>query len=61
MPWRETSPMDQRTPFIADHLRDTLSITELCLIHSGLPHFHTDQMQDKADVDCFVWVLVRLL
>ena len=30
MPWRETSPMDQRTQFIADHLRETLSITELC-------------------------------
>ena len=30
MPWKEASPMDQRTQFIADHLRDTLSITELC-------------------------------
>jgi putative transposase len=30
MPWRDASPMDQRTQFIADHLRDTLSITELC-------------------------------
>jgi hypothetical protein len=30
MPWREASPMDQRTQFIADHLRDVLSITELC-------------------------------
>ncbi len=28
MPWREASPMDQRTQFIADHLRDTGSITE---------------------------------
>jgi putative transposase len=30
MPWRAASPMDQRTQFIADHLRDTLSLTELC-------------------------------
>jgi putative transposase len=30
MPWRDASPMDQRTQFIADHLRDTHSITELC-------------------------------
>jgi putative transposase len=33
MPWRETSPMDQRTQFIADHLRDRLSITELCALY----------------------------
>ena len=30
MPWSRTSPMDQRTQFIADHLRQVLSITELC-------------------------------
>jgi len=30
MPWRQTSPMNQRTQFIADFLRQTLSITELC-------------------------------
>lgn len=30
MPWSETSPMDQRMQFIADYLRDTLTITELC-------------------------------
>jgi putative transposase len=30
MPWRHASPMDQRTEFIADHLRDTQTITELC-------------------------------
>jgi len=30
MPWSQTSPMDQRTQFIADYLRQTLSITELC-------------------------------
>ena len=33
MPWRDTSPMDQRTQFIADHLRDSLSITELCELY----------------------------
>ena len=30
MPWSRTSPMDQRTQFIADYLRGTLSVTELC-------------------------------
>jgi putative transposase len=30
MPWSQTSPMDQRTQFIADFLRATLSISELC-------------------------------
>ena len=30
MPWSQTSPMDQRTQFIADFLRQVLSVTELC-------------------------------
>src|SRR5207237_10732875 len=30
MPWSETSPMDQKTQFIADYLRRSLSISELC-------------------------------
>ena len=30
MPWSETSTMDQRTQFIADYLREVLSVTELC-------------------------------
>lgn len=30
MPWGQTSPMDRRTQFIADYLRQVLSITELC-------------------------------
>ena len=30
MPWSRTSPMDQRTQFVADYLRGTLSVTELC-------------------------------
>jgi putative transposase len=29
MPWRQTSPMDQKTQFIANYLRDRLSMTEL--------------------------------
>jgi putative transposase len=33
MPWRHTLPMDQKTPFIADDLRRTLSITELCELY----------------------------
>ena len=30
MPWSETTPMDQKTQFIADYLRQTLDMTELC-------------------------------
>jgi putative transposase len=30
MPWSQTSPLDQTTQFIADYLRDRLSMTELC-------------------------------
>ena len=33
MPWSQTSPMDQRTQFIADFLRESLSITELCQLY----------------------------
>jgi putative transposase len=33
MPWRHTSPMDQKMPFIADYLRQTLSIRELCELY----------------------------
>jgi putative transposase len=33
MPWRQTLPMDQKTQFIADYLRKTLSITELCELY----------------------------
>jgi putative transposase len=33
MPWRHTSPMDQKMPFIADYLRQTLSIIELCELY----------------------------
>ena len=30
MPWNQVTPMDERTQFIADVLRHTLSISELC-------------------------------
>ena len=30
MPWNRTTPMDQKTQFIADYLRRSASITELC-------------------------------
>jgi putative transposase len=33
MPWRHTSPMDQKTQFIAAYLRDRLSVTELCELY----------------------------
>jgi len=33
MPWSRTSPMDQRTQFVADFLREVLSITELCELY----------------------------
>jgi putative transposase len=33
MPWRQTSPMDQKIQFIADYRRRTLSITELCALY----------------------------
>jgi putative transposase len=33
MPWRQTSPMDQKIQFIADYLRRTLAITELCALY----------------------------
>src|SRR5688572_28123470 len=30
MPWSRTSPMDEKTKFIADYLRKVLDVTELC-------------------------------
>lgn len=33
MPWRELLPMDQRVQFVADYLRDRLSVTELCELY----------------------------
>src|ERR671910_898473 len=33
MPWSQTTPMDQKTQFIADYLRKRLSITGLCELY----------------------------
>src|SRR5919197_3957882 len=33
MPWKESSPMDQKTQFISDYLRQTLHFTELCALY----------------------------
>lgn len=33
MPWKESSPMDQKTQFIADYLRHSLCFTELCALY----------------------------
>src|SRR5262245_59484521 len=30
MPWSQTTPMDQKTQFIADYLRESFCFTELC-------------------------------
>jgi hypothetical protein len=30
MPWEQSLPMDQKTQFVAEYLRDTISFTELC-------------------------------
>ena len=33
MPWSQPTPMDQKTQFIADYLRERLSMTELCELY----------------------------
>jgi putative transposase len=33
MPWSQATPMDQKTQFIADSLRECLSMTELCELY----------------------------
>jgi transposase-like protein len=30
MPWEQSAPMDQKTQFVSEYLRDTISFTELC-------------------------------
>jgi putative transposase len=37
MPWSQTSPMDPKTQFIADYLRDRLSVAELCELYGVSP------------------------
>jgi hypothetical protein len=44
MPWSQLSPIDQKTQFIADYLRRSLSVTELCE-----PLWH--QPQDRLQVE----------
>jgi putative transposase len=34
MPWSQTTPMDQKTQFIADYLRQPLSMSELCELYA---------------------------
>jgi putative transposase len=34
MPWSQTMPRDQRIQFMADYLRDSLSMTELCQLYT---------------------------
>jgi hypothetical protein len=29
MPWEQSAPMDQKTQFVSEYLRDTISFTEL--------------------------------
>ena len=48
MPWKEASPMDQRTQFIADHLRDVLSITELCTRSASSPSYVSRTMSQSG-------------
>src|SRR5512138_2937841 len=33
MPWSQTTPMDQKTQFVADYLRGLLSMSELCELY----------------------------
>jgi putative transposase len=47
MPWRHTSPMDQQTPFLADYLRDRLSVTELCTRY-GVSRTTADKWIDRS-------------
>lgn len=50
MPWSQTSPMDQKTQFIADYLRfhDSLSITELA------EHFHVSRKTGYKWIDRYL-------
>jgi Helix-turn-helix domain len=47
MPWRQTSPMDQKTQFLADYLRDRLSVTELCTLY-GVSRKTTSTWIDRS-------------
>ena len=47
MPWSHTSPLEQRTPFLAAYLRDRLSVTERCARY-GVSRKTGDTWIDRA-------------
>jgi transposase len=47
MPWSQTSPLDQKTPFIADDLRDRLAMTSLCGLY-GVSRKTGDKWVDRS-------------
>jgi hypothetical protein len=54
MPWRDATPMNERTQFIADHLRDVLSIVDMCNLCPRtllLPMSPTLQVMDGGRFD----------
>lgn len=53
MPWKEELPMDQKTQFVSEYIRDSLSFTELCLRYhisrkTGYKWIHRYQVQGPA-------------
>ena len=53
MPWKEELPMDQKTQFISEYLRDSLPFTELCLRYhisrkTGYKWIHRYQAEGPA-------------
>jgi putative transposase len=49
MPWSEASPMDQKTQFIADYLRDRLSVFKLC------EHYGISRKTAYKWIDRYLW------
>ena len=47
MPWSQTTPMDQKTQFIADYLRQQLSMTDLCE-HYGISRKSDYKLIDRS-------------
>lgn len=52
MPWSSTTPMDQKTKFIADYLRGSFSISELCT------SFGISRKTGYKWIDCYLGVAV---
>jgi hypothetical protein len=54
MPWIQTTPMDQKTQFIADYLREIFSFSELCTRLRGRnlsgmsPHCFVNYLPDRS-------------